>query len=1342
MIETQEQFNMNQEEFNVNQEQFNMNFQVKVENLQDEMSHLQEMLGLRDSNQDPLVDLYYTEGSDKDDMEIDSLTEEPLDTFSMVDKKIKFNPLEDIDDLVLIPRVSEDPFSTSIDNPLFDFDSDNALDFENPIFEWEGHMARQCPKPKRTRDATWFREKVLLVEAQGNGKVLNEEELKFLTDLGIAKGPVTQSVITHNAAYQADDLDAFDSDCDKISIDKAVLMANLSSYGSNVLFEVPISDNTNNDMLNQSVQEMSYSERSHFVEHPENEIHSDSNIISYSQYLIESQNTTVQDTNSSAQQDALILSVFEQLSNQVTNCNKVNNDNLIANESLSSELERYKERKVKELDNIVCKMGQSTQTVHMLMKPQVFYDTNLKQAFGFQNPFYLKKAQQIRPMLYDGSVIAKETNVISIADSKETLMLEEESRSKMLLKQSDPMVLKQKVNIKPINYAELNRLSKYFGKHFVPQQELSDKQAFQLQTLHPNTDQSTSSPVKIEAPRELPKYHVDKQPFEIQKKQFLIENDRLLDQIISQDILNIVVNSSLDINTFMNVKSSVAMNDSVNYVEMSNKCLKLKAELIKQHNMVEKDEYNSLSKSFSKLEQHCISLELAMQLNKEIFQKKNTYVNQTEPSFDQLFELNNLKAELQAKDTTIEKLKANIKRKSICHNSIKNDLRKLKGKEITDNVAQMRNVTTIAPRMYKLDLVILAPKVKNNKEAHEYYLNHTMEQAVILREVVEQAKSRNPLDSASYSACMYVKLIQELLGYVSDTCPDIHKPKEKLVGVTPINKKKTVRFADAAASSSNMPKVTNRPLLSFTGVKPSTSASGSKPSGNTKNDRISRTPSSNEKNKVEVQSRKVKSKLNKQNSDSKNVCNEHVKHAVKGAQDLCSKNRKRKEWKPIGKVFNSVGYKWKPTGRTFTLVGNACPLTRITTTNKVPRMVPIPLEVVAPEHIVTRVYTRRPKVPKSVPNSKPMVAKSMTANRIEPGTSRGFDTSVAPSSSSLINYRLSKLFCDLEVAFRKHTCFVHNLEGVDLLSGSQRTNMYSLSIGDMMASSPICLLSKATKTKSWLWHRRLSHLNFGALNHLARNGLVRGLPRLKFKKDHLCSACAMGKSNKQSHKPKSKDTNQEKLYLLHMDLYGPMRVTSVNGKRNIRTDNGTEFVNQTLRNNYEQVGISHETSVARTPQQNGLVERWNHTLVEAARTIKLNLSYLRVFGARCYRNNDSENLGKLQAKADIGIFIGYTPKKKAYRNYNRRARKIIETIHVDFDKLMAMASEQSSLEPALHEMTPATPSSRLVPNPPPSAPFVPPSRHEWDLVFQPLFDEFFSPPSCVSSLVPVEEASC
>nr|GEY84574.1 hypothetical protein [Tanacetum cinerariifolium] len=125
-------------------------------------------------------------------------------------------------------------------------------------------------------------------EAQGNGKVLTEEELEFLADPGIGKGLVTQSVITHNAAYQGYDLDAYDFDCDEIFTAKAVLLANLSSYGSYVRCEVPNSANTHNDMVNQSVQEMPYSEPSHFMEHSKNEIHNDSNIISYSQYLIES----------------------------------------------------------------------------------------------------------------------------------------------------------------------------------------------------------------------------------------------------------------------------------------------------------------------------------------------------------------------------------------------------------------------------------------------------------------------------------------------------------------------------------------------------------------------------------------------------------------------------------------------------------------------------------------------------------------------------------------------------------------------------------------------------------------------------------------------------------------------------------------------------------------------------------------------------------------------------------------------------------------------------------------------------------------------------------------------
>ncbi|GKA37041.1 retrovirus-related pol polyprotein from transposon TNT 1-94 [Tanacetum coccineum] len=309
------------------------------------------------------------------------------------------------------------------------------------------------------------------------------------------------------------------------------------------------------------------------------------------------------------------------------------------------------------------------------------------------------------------------------------------------------------------------------------------------------------------------------------------------------------------------------------------------------------------------------------------------------------------------------------------------------------------------------------------------------------------------------------------------------------------------------------------------------------------------------------------------------------------------KSSKRKVWKLTGKEFTNIGYTWRPTGQTFTIVGNACLLTRINTTAEVPLKKPTALESDTPKPVVTLVYSRKPRKSKTnVSVSKPKIIKSVSADNKEPSKSWGFIVFDVPSSSLdkcmssklfsvkfgndhvakilgygdyyIGNVMISRIyymeglghnlffvgqFCDsnLKVAFCQHTCFIRNLEGVDLLTGSRGNNLYTLSLGDMMASSFICLLSKALKTKSWLWHRRLSHLNFGTINHLARHGLVRGLLKLKFEKDHLCSACAMGKSKKKPHKPKSEDTNQEKLYLLHMDLCGPMRVASVNGKKYI-----------------------------------------------------------------------------------------------------------------------------------------------------------------------------------------------
>nr|GEV46063.1 putative ribonuclease H-like domain-containing protein [Tanacetum cinerariifolium] len=325
---------------------------------------------------------------------------------------------------------------------------------------------------------------------------------------------------------------------------------------------------------------------------------------------------------------------------------------------------------------------------------------------------------------------------------------------------------------------------------------------------------------------------------------------------------------------------------------------------------------------------------------------------------------------------------------------------------------------------------------------------------------------------------------------------------------------------------------------------------------------------------------------------------------------------------------------------------------------------------------------------------------------------------------------------DLEVAFRRNACFVRNLEGVDLLKGDRSTNLYTINLQEMVSVSPICLMARASSTKSWLWHQRLSHLNFNTINDLARNDLVAGLPKFKYHKEHLCPSCEQQKSKRASHPPKPVPNSGQRLHLLHMDLCGPMRHASINGKRYvlvivddysrytwvhflrskdkapkviikflkritvllqspviiIRTDNGTKFKNQ-----------------------NGVVERRNRTLVEAARTMLIfsraplllwaeaiatacftqNRSIIHrrfnhvfsVFSALCYPKNDREDIRKLGAKGDIGFFIGYSADSCAYRVYNRWTKKIMETMNVSLDELSAMAFEQHSLKHGLNSMT-------------------------------------------------------
>ncbi|GJX63688.1 hypothetical protein Tco_0296588 [Tanacetum coccineum] len=198
---------------------------------------------------------------------------------------------------------------------------------------------------------------------------------------------------------------------------------------------------------------------------------------------------------------------------------------------------------------------------------------------------------------------------------------------------------------------------------------------------------------------------VDKKCCEIQQKQFLIENERLLDKIISHEIVNIVLNSS------------VVMCDSMKKidepVDISNKYLELKAEFVKKN-----DAYIELSKRFSNLKQHCISLEVAMQLNKENFQKEKSCENQNAPAFHELFETNNLKAQLQAKDTIIKALFESSNSRKV----------------------SKPNATTIARGMFQLDIERISDRLKNNRDAHKDYLKKTIENTDTIRGLVECAR--------------------------------------------------------------------------------------------------------------------------------------------------------------------------------------------------------------------------------------------------------------------------------------------------------------------------------------------------------------------------------------------------------------------------------------------------------------------------------------------------------------------------------------------------------------------------------------------------------------------------
>ncbi|GKD13262.1 retrovirus-related pol polyprotein from transposon TNT 1-94 [Tanacetum coccineum] len=428
------------------------------------------------------------------------------------------------------------------------------------------------------------------------------------------------------------------------------------------------------------------------------------------------------------------------------------------------------------------------------------------------------------------------------------------------------------------------------------------------------------------------------------------------------------------------------------------------------------------------------------------------------------------------------------------------------------------------------------------------------------------------------------------------------------------------------------------------------------------------------KNKVEAQPLKVNKKnsvvepirdVNVNhlllNANSEPICATCKKYMFDGVHDTClldfvknvnsraksaKKHKKQNIWKPTGHVFTEVRFKWKPTGRTFTIAGNSCPLTRITSANVV-LLKKTTSHSVETQKLELKVYSRKPKNVKNVGSSKKAkLVESKNATHSEPNHTWGSNATDIASSSSLVmivrfgndniarimgygDYQLGNVtisrvyyveglghnlffvgqFCDadLEVVFRKNTCFICNLEGVDLLSGSRDTNLYIIYLNDMLKTSLICLLSKASKTiDCYIWHRSLSHLNFVLLKQDTKDGSIapyEAFQGLKFRTSSVFT-CALGR--------KTKDEAPDAIIKCIKNIQVCLNAIV----RNVRTDNGTEFVNQTIHEYYENVGISHQTSVAHTPQQNGIIERRNQTLVEAARTMLIFSKALFFYGPK------------------------------------------------------------------------------------------------------------------------------
>nr|GEW34757.1 integrase, catalytic region, zinc finger, CCHC-type, peptidase aspartic, catalytic [Tanacetum cinerariifolium] len=730
----------------------------------------------------------------------------------------------------------------------------------------------------------------------------------------------------------------------------------------------------------------------------------------------------------------------------------------------------------------------------------------------------------------------------------------------------------------------------------------------------------------------------DQKDDEIKRKNLLIANDNLIAKCLSKEVFYVVTNSKLNVARFteMHVANTI----------VEARCLELEAELSNLRDKSHNDNHNELVNRFSNLEITQLTEKVTvLQAQNDLFRAENEKIKQHYKELYDSIKITCAKHIEQVTALTTE----NVNLKAQILNNL-NSVYK-------DHVKP----TVLAPDKYAIDVEPISSRLRNNREAHLDYLMHLKESVETIREIVEVAKVVRPLDSSIVSACRYTKHSQELLEYAIGTCPQDSHQRDKKHAHAPLIKKKQVTFTEQCnTSNSNTYKhvvklntqKTNVLVPPSTGVNRCTDASGSQPRNNTKKNKISLAKGVN-KTKVEEYPRTNKSHLRTMNCvdsssrskstvinlNSDSVCQTCTKCLISANHDMCVVDylqsvvappfirnicnvvRKVKQvWKP-----KNVSQVWKPTSCSKHMTGDRSRLM-----NFVKKFIGTVRfgndhfgaimgyeDYVIGDNVISRVY----------------YVEGLGHNLF---FVRQFYDS------------------DLEVAFIRHSCYVRDMDGVELIKGSRGFNLYTISVEDMMKSSQICLLSKASKNKSWLWHRRLNHLNFGTINDLARKDLVR------------------------------------------------------------------ELINKALTEYYERVGIFHQKTFTKTPQQNDVVERRNRTLVEAARTMlifskalmflwaeavatacytqnrslihtrhnktpyelvhnkKPDLTFFRIFGALCYPTNDSKDLGKLQPTADIGIFVGYAPSRKANTSSST-------TIDQDAPSPSILPSSSALQSPSLHQ---------------------------------------------------------